>query len=459
MNHRIASERSVSFLLGASLAAGILAATPVRAAFLRGDADKNGATEITDAVVLLNFMFLGGPPAHCEPVADVNDDGALDLSDPVGLLNHLFLGGAAPPDLSNEEDAQCAGLDPAAIERGMQVFEKPDENGNLFACGTCHDMVPDAESAYRFPGHSLVDALRRPTYKAGQLTKFIEAANVCRVDWMTTTPWQEDSPQFKDLVVFMESLSPPGPAPALNYEIECSPQPGPAGDGTAGCKLFNRSCFLCHATGGVGSDLAPSLVDLNVEDLDKPEYIRGRVRRSGPSVVDNPDVVYSCLLGQMVMPFWAKDKLSDQEVEDLIAFVGLARKAASEGKPTFDCADSPPDPNGNVLRRGTLIGRQHGVMGTAEELDTKKLRFTMFHYDGGGIVVKAWLFNQGAIRSGVAIGSELRRPSPYVNETLVIEIPAEHYDDATGKLKYDSVSVWCASARVSFGDALLGPPQ
>ncbi len=458
MKSRMGPDRKVACVLGAALAAVLAAATPLRSAFVRGDADKNGSTEITDAVVLLNFMFLGGPPAPCEPVADVNNDGGLDLSDPVGLLNYLFLGGTLPPDLTNEEEAECAGLDPAAIARGMEVFEKPDPLGNHFACGTCHEMVPDAESSYILPGHSLVNALRRPTYKAGQLTKFIDAANVCRVDWMTTTVWQDESPQFKDLVAFMESLSPPGPAPALNYEINCSPQPGPAGDGTAGCKLFNRSCFVCHSTGGVGSDLAPSLVDLNVEDLNKPDYIRGRIRRSGPSVVDNPDVVYSCLLGQMVMPFWAKDKLSDQDVENLIAFVGLARKAASEGKPTFECPDDPPDPNGNVLRRGTLIGRQHGVMGTVEELDTKKLRFTMFHYDGGGIVVKTWLFNQGNVRGGVAIGNELRRPTPYVDETVVVEILPEHYD-ATGKLKYDSVSVWCTAARVSFGDALLGPPQ
>ncbi len=64
--------------------------------FLRGDVDRNGSIEITDAVKLLNFLFLGGPPPTCPDAADFNDHGAVDISGAIGILNFLFLGGAPP---------------------------------------------------------------------------------------------------------------------------------------------------------------------------------------------------------------------------------------------------------------------------------------------------------------------------------------------------------------------------
>jgi hypothetical protein len=77
------------------------------AIFLRGDAAGGGALDLTDAIVVLEALFLGGPPVGCDDAADSNDDGRVDLSDPVTLLGSLFLGaGALPPP-----SAGC-GLDP-----------------------------------------------------------------------------------------------------------------------------------------------------------------------------------------------------------------------------------------------------------------------------------------------------------------------------------------------------------
>lgn len=68
-----------------------------RAKFLRGDADASSVVELTDAVYLLNHLFLGGPKPPCEDAADANDDGDLDISDAVTVLLYLFVGGAEPP--------------------------------------------------------------------------------------------------------------------------------------------------------------------------------------------------------------------------------------------------------------------------------------------------------------------------------------------------------------------------
>ncbi len=65
--------------------------------FQRGDANGDGQTDLTDAIAVLNALFLGGQAPTCEKSADTNDDGAMDISDPVGLLGFLYLAGAQPP--------------------------------------------------------------------------------------------------------------------------------------------------------------------------------------------------------------------------------------------------------------------------------------------------------------------------------------------------------------------------
>lgn len=70
--------------------------TDPSAAFQRGDVDADGARNISDAVLTLQFLFGGGPEPTCAKSADVNDDGVLKLDDPVLLLDALFLGYSPP---------------------------------------------------------------------------------------------------------------------------------------------------------------------------------------------------------------------------------------------------------------------------------------------------------------------------------------------------------------------------
>jgi len=64
--------------------------------FVRGDPNEDGLVDLSDAVFLLNHMFLGGPIPPCRPVVDINRDGNLDLSDPIHLLGYLFQTGLPP---------------------------------------------------------------------------------------------------------------------------------------------------------------------------------------------------------------------------------------------------------------------------------------------------------------------------------------------------------------------------
>lgn len=64
--------------------------------FRRGDTTADGSLGLTDAVFLLNYLFLGGTQPSCLKSADADDDGALGVSDAIRVLNHLYSGGPAP---------------------------------------------------------------------------------------------------------------------------------------------------------------------------------------------------------------------------------------------------------------------------------------------------------------------------------------------------------------------------
>jgi hypothetical protein len=62
--------------------------------FVRGDANADGTTDLSDGIAILGYLFLGADVVPCEQAGDANDDGVLDISDGVYVLGFLFLGGA-----------------------------------------------------------------------------------------------------------------------------------------------------------------------------------------------------------------------------------------------------------------------------------------------------------------------------------------------------------------------------
>jgi CxxC motif-containing protein (DUF1111 family) len=67
------------------------------ARFVRGDANDDGALDLSDALFTLNYLFLGTESPPCLSASDTNDDGLLDLSDGIFFLGFLFHGGEMPP--------------------------------------------------------------------------------------------------------------------------------------------------------------------------------------------------------------------------------------------------------------------------------------------------------------------------------------------------------------------------
>jgi hypothetical protein len=77
---------------------------PGSVAVENGDVNADGGRDISDAIYILNYLFIGGPaplPLGCEPQAefhngDVNGSGSVAVSDVIFLLNWMFRGGRDP---------------------------------------------------------------------------------------------------------------------------------------------------------------------------------------------------------------------------------------------------------------------------------------------------------------------------------------------------------------------------
>ena len=64
--------------------------------FVRGDANSDGAINLTDGVVPLLYLFSGGAEPACMDSADANDTGNIEITDAIILFSWLFTGGVVP---------------------------------------------------------------------------------------------------------------------------------------------------------------------------------------------------------------------------------------------------------------------------------------------------------------------------------------------------------------------------
>ena len=137
--------------LGALLSAGV----PVRVyASILGDSNGDNSLDLADPVYLLNYLYRGAspPPAGSRPDADC--DGEVSLSDAVAVIEHLFLDGDPPGDFCSWEiPAGLAARGPN--EQGFAEFEH-EETGILFVLLPGGDFLmgtpPDEEDRWQDEG-------------------------------------------------------------------------------------------------------------------------------------------------------------------------------------------------------------------------------------------------------------------------------------------------------------------
>ncbi|MBI4604115.1 MAG: FG-GAP repeat protein [Planctomycetes bacterium] len=91
--------------------------------FRRGDVDQSGGLDLSDAVQILGYLFLGSPTRvpECFDAADADDNGKLELTDAIRILGYLFLGNE-PPAFPGPPPGPC-GPDPSADALDCAMYE------------------------------------------------------------------------------------------------------------------------------------------------------------------------------------------------------------------------------------------------------------------------------------------------------------------------------------------------
>ena len=68
------------------------------AQYVCGDGDASGGVNVSDAVLIINYIFAGGDPPIPLLSGDVDCSGGVNVSDSVWIINYIFAGGLAPCD-------------------------------------------------------------------------------------------------------------------------------------------------------------------------------------------------------------------------------------------------------------------------------------------------------------------------------------------------------------------------
>jgi len=333
--------------------------------------------------------------------------------------------------------------DPAAVD-GATLYSQPLASGNSFACATCHALTEPAANGIRRPGHQIGDATKRTSYKNGQFTKMIDAVNTCLVEWMAAPAWTEDDERWQALHAYLDGQAPAGTADNVTIQIVEPPADLTGGDINAGQAFFNSACIGCHGMDAAGTQRAPILMGSLLE----ADYIAERVRKSGLET----STTYPNLNGGR-MPFWGADRISDDELRDVVAFVmsnepvPSSPDAGTGGNPDAgpsNCGSTHPRV-GQTAEFSTLF---HGVSGTATITDDCTITITMFNYDGTGIDVRIYGGKTAGFLDGFAMTGDLLLPGGYNNATLVAKVPPLYTLD-----HLDRISVWCVTVGADFGNA------
>jgi PKD repeat protein len=93
----------------------LIVVQPAGGLFIRGDSNRDGKLDISDAVGILSYLF-SHKTVTCLDACDTNDSGAIDIADAVSLLSYLFASGAQP-----KPPFDAPGTDPTSDSLGCDL--------------------------------------------------------------------------------------------------------------------------------------------------------------------------------------------------------------------------------------------------------------------------------------------------------------------------------------------------
>ncbi len=75
--------------------------------YVCGDANADLSVNVSDAVAVINYVFIGGVEPDPYESGDTNCDGTVNVSDAVWIINYVFIGGDDPCDTNGDDIPDC----------------------------------------------------------------------------------------------------------------------------------------------------------------------------------------------------------------------------------------------------------------------------------------------------------------------------------------------------------------
>ncbi len=85
----------------------IVISQPPQPDYICGDANSDDDVNISDAVFVINYIFVAGTTPDPIDSADTNCDDGVNISDAVWIINFVFAGGNAPCDTNDDGQPDC----------------------------------------------------------------------------------------------------------------------------------------------------------------------------------------------------------------------------------------------------------------------------------------------------------------------------------------------------------------
>jgi thiosulfate dehydrogenase len=206
-----------------------------------------------------------------------------------------------------------------AVERGEKHASDPgfaESKFNAFACTTCHAR----DGGGMLPGAPLAGAARRPTFWGGRFTTLSDAVNECATKFMRAEPLDPRAKKWIDLWAYLDSIGERGPRDPWPFETVYRIVDLPRGNEAAGKTVWDGACRRCHGEPKTG---AGTLGTASIVPNDTIEE-HGKEGADVVRQVVIEKVRHGSYLGfPGVMPPFSKQVLSDQQVADVLTYLGL----------------------------------------------------------------------------------------------------------------------------------------
>jgi thiosulfate dehydrogenase len=227
--------------------------------------------------------------------------------------------------------AGCDELVPAA-ELGARLLRDPwlsTSPFNRWSCATCHRVeppggLPAADVDGRHPGpilagYGLADSVNRPSWWGGDQVILLDAVNFCLSTFMGGRPLAADEERARRIYEYLVSVSPEPALPALPVTVVRTilNLSDMAGDAARGQDLYDRGCRSCHGdahTGNGRNDVRAVIIP------ESTVAVFGAQARA--AVVEKVRHGRFFHVGGF-MPFYSLEVISDAELVDILAFLGV----------------------------------------------------------------------------------------------------------------------------------------